>query len=514
MRVRNGYKAEAKGVGVMYYRKRVAMCLVAATLCLAGCGGTTVDSTSKTGELSDFQTVFVPQGVDSYDSADVAVVEHVDTDKKEIRLFNLNVAKSYTLTYDGTTVFYDKNGQSLSARQIEQGVMVDVTFLKDRKHLNSACIKKDAWIKQNVHDFELSNTGKIMKIAGEKYRITDQTKIYSNGQSVELMDINVSDSLQLVGVDHTIYSMTVTTGHGYLRLENDTAILGGYIEVGQSIIKQITEDMLLVVPEGDYQVIVSYGSESLIKQISIKRDEETSLDLSEFEPEELKYGNIFFTLEPQEATLQVDGEEVDISAPVELSYGLHQMVAQAEGYETLTKYFKVSSEYATLSLRLDEEKQSSASGNSQTKETSETSESSETAETNGTQESTAAESSTTDGSTATESTTTENATNESTAESTTGDDPSAAKESIEETSGQSGTVSPTSYRVYIDSPSGVEIYLDGNYIGLSPIDFKKESGTHTVTLRKSGYTTRSYTITLDTEEKDVSFSFSELELSQ
>ena len=72
-------------------------------------------------------------------------------------------------------------------------------------------------------------------------------------------------------------------------------------------------------------------------------------------------------------------------------------------------------------------------------------------------------------------------------------------------------VSSDSYKVHLDAPEGVEAYLDGNYVGIVPCSFKKVSGAHVLTLRKTGYTTRSYTIQVDDEEKDISFSFAELE---
>ena len=66
------------------------------------------------------------------------------------------------------------------------------------------------------------------------------------------------------------------------------------------------------------------------------------------------------------------------------------------------------------------------------------------------------------------------------------------------------------YKVYVDAPEGAEVYLDGNYVGISPCSFRKTSGSHVITLRKTGYETRSYTIQVDDEEKDISYSFADL----
>ena len=54
------------------------------------------------------------------------------------------------------------------------------------------------------------------------------------------------------------------------------------------------------------------------------------------------------------------------------------------------------------------------------------------------------------------------------------------------------------------------MYVDGNYVGIIPASFPKKSGNHEVTIRKSGYLTRSYTIDVDNEDKDTGYSFSDL----
>ena len=55
----------------------------------------------------------------------------------------------------------------------------------------------------------------------------------------------------------------------------------------------------------------------------------------------------------------------------------------------------------------------------------------------------------------------------------------------------------------IEAPVGAEVYVDGNYVGIIPTSFSKKSGTREVTIRKSGYKTRSYTLNVDDEDKDI-----------
>ena len=87
------------------------------------------------------------------------------------------------------------------------------------------------------------------------------------------------------------------------------------------------------------------------------------------------------------------------------------------------------------------------------------------------------------------------------------------KKSASNTSTSSNQVISDSaeYKVYIEAPQGVEVYVDGSYVGIAPVSFPKTEGSVVITLRRSGYQTRSYTITLDDSEKDVNYSFSELQ---
>ncbi len=63
------------------------------------------------------------------------------------------------------------------------------------------------------------------------------------------------------------------------------------------------------------------------------------------------------------------------------------------------------------------------------------------------------------------------------------------------------------YFIFISSPSGVEVYFDGNYIGMSPLSIAKKAGNHTITLRKTGFETRNYNVLIENTAKDVYYAF-------
>ncbi len=442
-----------------YERKKVKFIAVLAGVLfltvIAGCGfGKEGNDSVSANNAQSPGTGYVLTGPGSYDSADTAVVVKINTTEQKITFLNLQVNKNYTLTYDGTTVFSDRYGQALSLGQIEEGDIVDVTFLKSKKTLTTLALSAGSWSNEEVSRYVISAATHSVTIGEDVYAITENTKIFSDGEEIEIMDLSETDVLDFHGIDKTIHSIVVNKGHGYLRLSGDENFIGGWIEIGQTMIHRITDGMLLTVPEGSYQVIISVPGGGGTKSVIINRGEEVTLDIGDLKIEEPKYGQVVFALTPSFATLYIDGEEVDASKPISLEYGIHQLIAKANGYESVTSYLKVAEASAGIEIILE-------------------------------------------------------------AEDTDDDDTDDGGDDSNDDDGDDDTVSSGStatgyYQVHIDAPEKVEVYVDGNYIGISPISFKKVEGAHIITLRANGYETRSFTIEVDGEDKDVSYSFADL----
>ncbi len=390
-------------------------------------------------------TGFVVPGPESFDSADTAVLVDRDGEEGTVTLLNLELGRNYTLSMDGTTRLYDKYGDAVSISQIEKGDIVDVTFLKSKKHLTTMQQSVNSWIYADVERYEVNPIRGEVAIGQETYKLTSNTQYLSEGAKIELMDLNPADTLTFQGIDNQILSVRVEKGHGYLRLEGDEKFVGGWIEVGQTIIQRITEDMLLVVPEGEYQVNISHKGGGGIKSARIDRNQETVLDIADLEIPEPQTGTVLFSISPADAELYVDGTAVDASVPQTLEYGLHQLIARAEGYHSITQYIRVAQESLAFDLTLEQV------------------DAGETPESSDSESSTLPTDTTTD-----------------------------------------------YYKVYVDAPEGAEVYLDGSYVGIAPCSFRKVEGAHTIILRMAGHETRSYTIQVDNEEKDISFSFADL----
>ena len=496
------------------YGMRKIMSLLLCSCMVFACACAKESAVEKPVQEAAPTQISITIGPDNYDSADTPIIIEKDDEKKTMTFFNIDVGKKYTLEYDGTTCFYDKYGKSLTPSQIVTGDIVDVKFLKSKKHLVSVQLSESSWSIKETERYSLNPKKHEITIGEDIYKISSDAVYFSEGKRVEERDIIETDTLSFQGIGNIVYSVSVEKGHGYLRLTGHQGFEGGWIEIGNSVISKVTEEMLITVPEGKYQVKISNEGTTAEKTVVINRNSESTVDFADVEFATPKTGTVLFSITPSKAKLFIDGEEADVSEGVELTYGLHQLICKADGYKTITQYLNVGQQAAGIDITLeksdgeeqkeeestdkkdettDPDKKTEGEGTGENKDNKDNKENKEGTEnkdgegTNGTQEGSNTESGETQNNTTEGSGTGENTDNGSTPDVTT-----------------------TYYKVYIDSPTDTEIYLDGAYVGICPCSFKKTEGLHVLTLSRDGYITRSYTIQVDGEDRDISFSFAEL----
>lgn len=414
--------------------------------------------TPKDGELPQTEQVTT---LDELKAMDTVVLIGKNPDEKKLTVRHLGEIDDFDLSYDQTVPFSNKYGDVITASELLNGEILNIIYSKHSKKVLNVQISDSTWSMSDISDYTIDDNRKIITIMGDNYQYGSDIAIYSNDEPARLMDITDMDTLTFKGYNRRVCSMIVNEGHGYLRIKNDAYFVGGFIEVGQKIIKPITEDMLITVPEGRYKVRVTNRGYAGEENVIIERDKETVLDLAEIEVEEVAIGHVQFEITPDFAQLYIDGEITDYEERVPLEFGVHNIRVKAAGYETVETNIKVGDNYANVAIDLDELPEG---------------EEEEDEKDQNDQNDVEAPADTTDSST----------------------DSSAA-----------ATISGTK-KIYVESPGGVEVYLDGNYIGVAPVSTGKVTGSHSITLSQTGYQTKSYTIYVENDSNDVTLSFSEL----
>ncbi len=391
------------------------------------------------------------------DSLDQAVIRQVDEAGSRLLLYSRQAKKSYLLTYDSATTIKGQRGEELVAGQLQSGDLITVSFVKDIHQAKGIWLDENMERTDNITRFALHIMAGTVEIGDQAYSLSKDCIVLSRGKQMEFSDINESDTLSAIGTDKEINALVITRGHGYVRLLGADAFEGGFVEFGQDLIREVGKDALYVVPEGSYQMLISKGHDSGMKEITVIPDEETQVDVSDIITDADRTGQIVFTITPAGAMLKIDDEEKSYSDVVVLSYGIHKVVVSMEGYQTVTQYIKVGEPMANLSIDLEEGKDSSDDGNG-----------------------------------------------------------SAADPSVSGNTAAANVATASSdgeYRVYIDGPAQAELYVDDVYIGVVPTSFAKKSGKHIISLRRDGFVNRSYTLEIDDGKNDNHYSFSSLKSS-
>lgn len=424
-----------------------------------------------------------------YDSADTAAIRSVDTDKREIRFRNHTTGKTYTLSYDNTSMMYDIYGQALSPRLLYEGQIVDVTFLKSSKHITTLNVSKDAWSIDNTKDHDFVRYDGTAIVDGGVYKIDPRTLIIAEDKLALAEDILSTDRVTVSGIGRDIYSVVVQSGHGYVSLSSEVvenqSLVGAWLELDNEVIHKISPNMLLSAPEGDYTLQILGNGANYQTKVNISRNQETVVDTSNVTITRPKEGLVTFEVEPETAEVFVDGKRVLTSVPESIQYGYHNLKIIADGYITQTKYLKVGTPKSVISISL--EKDPDAAEEASSASTTVAGNSDKKSEDASTREATKEKSS---------------------SSASTGQ--SKPKETISQNSseshpGQNKVIS--GYRIYIDEPNGAELYFDGNYVGMIPCSVGKISGNHEVIVKKDGYETKSYRIHIDEEETNLSYKF-------
>ncbi len=429
--------------------------IIAATVCV-GCdddsGNNKVNPNKETTSATDNTS-----SDKRYNAEEVVVITAIDTDKDTVTIRKPNESGETVLTYNGGTIVKSKYGTQLLMEQVKIGEVAVARYASGTQKLIELEEYGKAWENTSVVRIDVDYDKKLIYIGSYTYSYDDNLFITSNGKKLDIREVSGIDELTVRGVGNKAYSISVNKGHGYVRLTNTVNYVGGVIEIGDRLTALIVEDMVLAAPEGTFKLTATINGVGGSKEIAVARGQETVVSLGSFEQSVTRYGTVHLNVFPADAQaiLTIDGVEMDYSELMSIAYGKHTLKLTSNNYEDYTREITISSVYSTININMSGEDESSSE--------------------NGTTSS--------GGSTTGENETT-------TTGGTAGQNPGA----------DNGLVS-------ITAPTGAKVYLDGAYMGVAPVSFKKEAGEHTLIFKMDGYATKSYTIDVSEDTEDMILSF-------
>lgn len=409
----------------------------------------------------------VADGKETTDTKLLAVVKEIDTQNKRITLFDVDRQEALVLDYTGGTNITDKYGQVIAMSQIEIGSMVDATYRQDKNRLTDMNISTKAWEYVGVNNLGIDREADTMKIATTLYKYNKDLTILDGQEFIPIDDLAEQDEVTIWGNEETIWSITVTRGHGRVVLEDYEPFLGDNITIGYESMQQITDNMVITVREGLFNLTVENGAYSATKSIRVNRNQVTYVSLADLGPDAPMHGQVVFDITPFGADLNIDGVLTSYANPIELLYGKHDITVSLGGYTSYDGVLNVDSAGKTIKIDLPE--------NSSTDKASVTETNTQTPITGA------------DTGTGTDTT------------GTSGSEPTVTPAV---TSSADQQITDPNHKVYVQNPVGASVYLDGEYMGASPCNFNKIIGSHVLTFIQEGYETMSYTVEIADDGKD------------
>lgn len=408
----------------------------------------------------------------------LCVIKEVDTDAKTILLYDIQRDCMVKLVYTGTTDIRDQYSQIIAASQLVVSSIVEVIYEEGNQTLSYLMVSPNAWVYHNVTGLNPDRTNKIIQLYGQKYRYTSKLLVMDADGESSLLSINRDDVLTIRGYDKTIYSITVTRGHGTLVLTNVGYFEGGLITINGTEYDDLTSNMVITVREGEAEIEIQKEDVLEDTKVTVVRNQETELDFSKYQPNPEEKGEVTFVILPFGAELYIDDILTSYANPVELSYGDHVLEVMLNGYESYEGLYTLSASTDVVQIELP----------ATTEEVEEEVEEDEDSE--------GSSDTTTDGSTNSNSNSNSSGSNE-------------AEEDADSESSSSNEVDGE-HTITINYPSGVSVYINGVYRGITPLTLEKPIGLTYITLLREGYEQITHSVNIKEDGEDKLYTFPDL----
>lgn len=464
----------------------LCLCLAALTACTSGSGSKNKNQIingnsitpmppSKQTEANKSEDILTgPQSM-------TAVLVGRDAAKMQLIVKDIYSGESFILSYNGGTDVKNVFDEIVTATQLKIGEILDVTYDAERKKAFTVYGNKEAFKTVNVEGFKATQGTHTITFGSASYMYTDTLTVISGNQVIDASQVMNRDVVTVRGIENKIYSVTIDKGHGYLTFKGADAFIGGMVELGTSYLYTVSEDMMIVVPEGEYEVVMSNKKHEAKKTVYVAKDSTVTLDFSDSKEPANKKGTVEFQILPKDAELFIEGNKTDYKEPVKLEYGNYTINILSNDYATYTTKIKVASTYQVEKFDLakiysDGTSDSSSAGSTTTAAT--------------TQETTTVATNVTTTTPTTTAPTT-------TAQSTT--NPTAA---LGEPATTTGAVA-----VNIAKPAGASVYVDNVYVGTAPVTINKDAGEYVITFKQAGYITKSYVVDVESTDGTQTLNF-------
>ena len=370
----------------------------------------------------------------------------VITDKqtKEISVLNIETGKISTVKLTNSTVITGANGGRISLKDLGRGDIVSV-MLSETGEAQQLRFPENAWYYESILGVDVDASSMTAEIDGKKFSYDDETIFSYNENDIYPGDIEQADIITAYGIGENLLSAKIEKAHGYIVLKNADEIenLSVKIDFGEPI---KADTLIIPIPAGRHTIVVSGDNiEDYMTEADVKEKEQFEIDLGKFS-EALR---ITFDVNADNYNVKINGVDYPANTTeVAVSRGIYNILISAQGYEDFLTTVNCENDNAHVSAVLNKialplNKPETGTNPPQT------------------------------GNTAPK--------------------PNSSK--------QQGNLT-----IYTD-PGWAKVYVDGEYIGVSPVMVKLDYGKHNVQAKDSDGNIEETDVNIDSPDKTVTLDF-------
>ena len=285
------------------------------------------------------------------------MLEEIDLDSSSITAIDLESGEEHSYIFTGGSDIRTKNNRVISATLLKKGNIARITADEDGK-LKTLIGSDEVWAYKFIRNLKIDESVRKMETGNSVYRFGNVLKVLNDNEFVPLDSIETyeMDMVDIYGIDNVVYLIKVETGHGYLEVKNADLFYGGTLvyDTGKSC--EITEDLRLMLSEGEHRVIFESGVDSVSPGMTVKisNNEETVIDLGQYGPEAPDVAEVVFKISPVGSLLYIDGVQTDWQDqwPEQVALGYHEIEVVLGGYTDYKGSIEVGPEGLTKTITL------------------------------------------------------------------------------------------------------------------------------------------------------------------
>lgn len=282
------------------------------------------------------------------------VIEYMDTGSRTLLVREVESGEKQALIMGDKSLFRDKYNTPVTAGHFRIGDIVDVSY-SDGLSLVCLAACTRAFEYKNVRNLEIDADIHRMTVSGTFYRYDDNVIVVGNRRFSAIDEITEGDVVHLRGIDNNVYSVIISSGHGYLVLDEESDFVGGTMYIGTSYVEYIEAGMRYPLHQGEYDVKIENGELSGTERISVTAGETSVFPASKYASKPVPKGRLTFVVTPVDAELYIDGALQNHLFPIELEYGEHSVFVLLGGYSSYQGNVTVSRTDERVEITLAEE---------------------------------------------------------------------------------------------------------------------------------------------------------------